>query len=239
MPTAIQSEELVVWAPPVALEEAKTKFAGYSPKFHTLPCKLKAERGKTWVSVLYLPSPEKDASIEKTFATLRNCKISTLFVYTPDHSMEAGYCIGTMIGRHQFNATLASSWPHLKQLLKARNICAHAQPNVDQASSSALLDDRKRLGLSQTQMATALNVNLRTLQNWEAGKGTSQVAKKTRNLRDLLSRMDDYVVATKEKEWLTTPLEAFEKLNPKELIIEGRMRDLVIEFDRLREGQPV
>ena len=27
--------------------------------------------------------------------------------------------------------------------------------------------------------------------------------------------------------------------DPQELIAEGRIRDLVIEFDRLREGQPV
>ena len=63
--------------------------------------------------------------------------------------------------------------------------------------------------------------------------------KKTSDLRELLSRMDDYVVAPKEKEWLSSPLEAFAGRTPKELIADGRIRDLVIEFDRLREGQPV
>jgi len=51
--------------------------------------------------------------------------------------------------------------------------------------------------------------------------------------------MDDYVVAPKEREWLSSPLEAFAGRTPKELIADGRIRDLVIEFDRLREGQPV
>jgi hypothetical protein len=63
--------------------------------------------------------------------------------------------------------------------------------------------------------------------------------KKTRDLRELLARMDDYVVAPKETEWLSSPLEAFAGLTPQELIAEGRIRDLVVEFDRLREGQPV
>jgi len=88
-------------------------------------------------------------------------------------------------------------------------------------------------------LANALNVTTRTVQNWEAGQGTSQMFKKTRDLRELLSRMDDYVVAPKEKEWLSSPLEAFAGRTPKELIADGRIRDLVIEFDRLREGQPV
>jgi hypothetical protein len=51
--------------------------------------------------------------------------------------------------------------------------------------------------------------------------------------------MDDYVVAPEEKHWLSTPLEAFAGRTPQELIADGRIRDLVIEFDRLREGQPV
>jgi len=97
----------------------------------------------------------------------------------------------------------------------------------------------KRLELSQEQLANALNVTARTLQNWEAGRGTSQMYKKTRDLRELLSRMDDYVVAPKEKEWLSSPLKAFAGQTPKELIADGRIRDLVVEFDRMREGQPV
>ncbi len=62
--------------------------------------------------------------------------------------------------------------------------------------------------------------------------------KKTRDLRELLSRMDDYVVAPKEKEWLSSPLEAFAGHTPQELISEGRIRDLVVEFDRLRRDSP-
>ena len=51
--------------------------------------------------------------------------------------------------------------------------------------------------------------------------------------------MDDYVVAPKEKEWLSSPLKALSGRTPQELIADGRVRDLVAEFDRLQEGQPV
>jgi len=240
MPTATQSEELVVWTQPNALDEAKSLFAPYAPKFQTVPCKAKSAVGKTWVSVLYLSSPDQDASVESTLATLRNCKVSNLVVYTPHHGSDFAFRVGTMVGRQKFaEAEWAFNWPHLRQLLKARNIRAHSRHHVEEETPFDLLDARQRLGLSQVQLASALNVTARTLQNWEAGKGTSQMYKKTRDLRELLSRMDDYVVAPEEKQWLSSPLEAFAGRTPQQLIAEGRIRDLVIEFDRLREGQPV
>jgi transcriptional regulator with XRE-family HTH domain len=145
-----------------------------------------------------------------------------------------------MVGRRKFDeAVWAFNWPHLRQLLKARNISTRAPLDRDESNDFALFEARQRLGLSQEQLAKALNVTARTLQNWEAGKGTSQMAKRTRDLRELLSRMDDYVVAPSEKEWLSTPLEAFAGRSPRQLISEGRIRDLVIEFYRLREGQPL
>jgi transcriptional regulator with XRE-family HTH domain len=239
MPVATQSGELIVWTQPKALDEAKSLFAHYAPKFQTVPCDVKATLGKSWVSVLYLSSPEQDGTVENTLATLRNCKVSTLFVYMPHHSADFAFRVGTMVGRQKFTeAEWAFNWPHLRQLLRTRNIRTHSRHNVERESFD-LLDARQRLGLSQEQLANALNVTARTLQNWEAGKGTSQMGKRTRDLRELLSRMDDYVVTPQEKEWLASPLEAFTGRTPQQLITEGRIRDLVIEFDRLREGQPV
>jgi transcriptional regulator with XRE-family HTH domain len=240
MQTATHSEGLVVWTEPKALDEAKSLFAPYSPRFQTVPCGVKTMLGRTQVSVLYLSSPGEDSAVESTLAALRNCKVSRLLVYTPNHSADFAFRVGTIVGRQRFaEAEWAFNWPHLRQLLKARNIRAHARPKEDEKPTFELENARQRLGLSQDQLANALNVTARTVQNWEAGKGTSQMYKKTRDLRELLSRMDDYVVAPKEKEWLSSPLEAVAGRTPQELIADGRIRDLVVEFDRLREGQPV
>ena len=240
MQTATRTEELIVWAKPQALEEAKSLFASYDPKFRTVANDKGAILGKGQVGVVYLSHAEEDSSIEKTLVTLRNSKISSIVFYVPHHSTDFAFRVGTMVGRQKVvNAVWAFNFPHLRQLLKARNIRTHVPRHGHQASSFDLLEARRRLGLSQVQLATALNVTVRTLQNWEAGKGTSQMAKRTGDLRDLLSRMDDYVVAPEEKEWLSSPLEAFGGRTPRKLIAEGRMRDVVIEFDRLSEGQPV
>jgi len=49
-------------------------------------------------------------------------------------------------------------------------------------------------------MANTLNVTTRTLQKRESGLGTSQMPKKTQDLRELLGLLDDYVIATGERE---------------------------------------
>jgi hypothetical protein len=63
--------------------------------------------------------------------------------------------------------------------------------------------------------------------------------KKTQDLRELLSLMDEFVIAPKEQEWLQTPLSAIHNRKPVQAIVEGKMRDLIVEFLRFREGQPV
>ncbi len=98
---------------------------------------------------------------------------------------------------------------------------------------------RKRLGLTQQQMAHALNITTRTLQNWEKKVGTSQLLRKTRDLRELVSLMDDYVVPTEEQDWLNTSLAALHNRKPIDLSAQGKLRDLIVEFPRLREGQPL
>ena len=240
MQTATQSEGLVVWTERNSLDEAKSLFAPYSPRFQTFPCNVKTALGRIHVSVLFLSSPEQDAAVESTLATLRNYKVSSLLVYTPRHTADFAFRVGAMVVLQKFaDAEWAFNWPHLRQLLKARNIRVRARHKGNEKTSFEPLSAWRRLGLSQEQLANALNVTARTVQIWEAGRGTSQMNKKTLDLRELFTRMNDYVVAPEEKHRLSTLLEAFTGRTPEELIADRRIRDLVIEFDRLRDGQPV
>jgi hypothetical protein len=47
-------------------------------------------------------SSEHDAAVESTLAALRNCKVSTLLLYTPHHSSDFAYRVGTIVGRQKF-----------------------------------------------------------------------------------------------------------------------------------------
>ena len=159
MRTEIETTELVVWAPQTSLAEAKSLFAPYSPKFQTVPCNEMTAFAKATVSVLYLSNPEPDATVENALAALRHCRVSKLLVYTPRHSSDFAFRVGTMVGRRKFaEAEWAFNWLHLRQLLKVRNIPTRARLDGERCNDFALFEARQRLGLSQGQLAKALNV---------------------------------------------------------------------------------
>ena len=102
-----------------------------------------------------------------------------------------------------------------------------------------LINARRRLGLTQEELAVALRVSIRTVQDWESNVATSQLENETKDLWKLLNLMDDYVIANEEQNWLKSPNSALRNRTPQELIVEGNLRDLIVEFQRLREGQPI
>jgi DNA-binding transcriptional regulator YiaG len=187
--------------------------------------------------VLYV----RDVLPEEFSATLRNIKHvrnDRLLLYVPHHGMNLAFNIGLTVGREWGKpAEIASNIREAKQLLKSWDVVVSDPPFARKGTD--LFDVRKRLGLTQDEMASALNVTTRTLQNWERNIGTSQMARKSRDLWELIDLMDDYVVAREEKDWLNTANPTFKNKKPIELIVEGKLRDLILEFQRLREGQPL
>jgi len=232
-------QNLVVWADPSVLAEAKNTFSTYEAAVRPIPrtCRSR-DLPKTRVSIVYLghSEPQKDhASFLECF---KSPKVEFLLFYMPHHSSHLAFRWGQMVGKDCLEKTdWAFNWQHVKQILRTRNVLAHVILN--EIKDFDLAATRKRLGLTQEQMAKALKVAPRTVQNWESGIGTSQMPKKTQDLRELLSLMDEFVIAPKEHEWLQTPLSAIQNRKPIQALVEGKMRDLIVEFLRLREGQPV
>jgi transcriptional regulator with XRE-family HTH domain len=92
--------------------------------------------------------------------------------------------------------------------------------------------------VTQEQLATALKVNPRTIQNWEAGVGLSQLEKRAADIAEFVDIMNDYVRREKQSEWLRAPNEAFGGETPLELLMAGSVRNAIVEFRRLQAGQP-
>jgi hypothetical protein len=84
---------------------------------------------------------------------------------------------------------------------------------------------RERLGLSQDQLTRSLNTADQTAQRPDSRGKTGRISNNAQDLRELLSRMDDYVLASEEKKWLLSRLDATGERSPRELIAEGQARD--------------
>jgi transcriptional regulator with XRE-family HTH domain len=238
MLTQAESHELVVWTGKSELEEAKSVFSRFNAAFQTVPQTAPHRDLKSDVVVFYLHHPTEDTVIESALFELKSYKPASVVFYFPHHSSDFAFRIGKLVERSRFRETeWAFNMQHLRQLLRAKKVQFPVDETLDDGGKE-LVKLRKRLGLIQDEMAEALGVTPRTLQNWEKGVGTSQLKRKIRDLVELTSLMDDYVSAPRETEWLSTPLAALQHKTPKELIASGRARDLIVEFLRLREGQP-
>jgi DNA-binding XRE family transcriptional regulator len=238
------SQDLVVLAEKSVLPEAEGALSKLGAPVQGFPLEAPSKIPQSRIFICYFSADAAEPEVQSAVRVLKSRKnYEMLLFYAPHHSTNFAFELGLKVG-HELG-TGGASWAfdlrHVRQLLRSRNLLIHrGHLDIDEDSISfEITEVRKRLGLTQGQMAACLNVTTRTLQNWEKNVGTSQMIRKTRDLRELLELMDDYVVASEEKQWLETPLAAIRSRKPIDLIREGKLRDLIVEFHRMREGQPV
>jgi transcriptional regulator with XRE-family HTH domain len=241
MDTATATQDLVVWAEKSALPEARHVFSQLGTPVQAVSLGSQKKIPDSRMFIFYLHGREPQSALHSALKLLKSWRkknLDLLLFYTPHHSPNLAFEIGMLVGQEiGGSADLAFDLRGVRQLLRARNVLVHT--GLESGGPFDIAAVRKRLGLTQEQLAHSLNVTPRTLQNWERKVGTSQLLRKTRDLRELLVLMDDYVVSQKEQEWLKTPLPALQNRKPIDLIAEGKLRDLIVEFQRMREGQPL
>lgn len=98
---------------------------------------------------------------------------------------------------------------------------------------------RTALGLTQSQLALAIGVSERTVQNWEAGRVSPQAERRLRDLVEVNDALERSISADDRQTWLISPNDAFAGDAPRDWIIEGRARDLLSEFRRMQVGELV
>lgn len=243
MSTTLTPQELVLWADKDALLEAEHVFSQLGTPVHAVPLESSKKFPDSRVFIFYLQEREPQTDLRSAIRILKAWRKKTLDLvvfYTPHNAANLAFEAGLLIGRETGgSADWAFDLRGVRQLLRARNLLIHTEKIEPGAAPLDIAAVRKRLDLTQEQLANALNVTTRTLQNWEKKVGISQLVRKTRDLRELLELMDDYVSSSEERDWLNTPVAAFQNRPPIDLIAEGKLRDLIVEFQRLREGQPL
>jgi DNA-binding transcriptional regulator YiaG len=96
---------------------------------------------------------------------------------------------------------------------------------------------REHFGLTQTELAHALGVSLRTVQNWERA-GVAGRARQLRDLEELWTIVKDSMKDSDIPAWLRSESDAFAGRRPIELLKDGKARDIIVEFRRLQAGEP-
>jgi DNA-binding transcriptional regulator YiaG len=105
------------------------------------------------------------------------------------------------------------------------------------ASGTGTRQLREHFGLTQTELAHAIDVSLRTVQNWEKA-GAASKPRQLRDLEELWIILKESMKSADIPEWLRSPNDAFSGQSPIDLLRDGKTRDIIVEFRRLQAGEP-
>jgi DNA-binding XRE family transcriptional regulator len=96
---------------------------------------------------------------------------------------------------------------------------------------------REHFALTQTELAYALGISLRTVQNWERA-GVAGRPRQLRDLEELWTILKESIKSSDIPAWLRSESDAFAGQRPIELLKEGKARDIIVAFRRLQAGEP-
>jgi DNA-binding transcriptional regulator YiaG len=152
----------------------------------------------------------------------------------PEEAAELGRLVGELRPRH--TAVVFDPKAAVASVLYARHHGSQKDLKAKPENRVRLL--REHFALTQTEMAHALGLSLRTIQNWERNNSAIK-GYRIRDLEELQSVLRDAVADPGLPAWLRSENEAFHGRRPVDLIIEGKSRDILAEFRRLQAGDPI
>lgn len=150
-----------------------------------------------------------------------------------DEAVKLGHLVGETRPQHTsvvFEAKAA-----------AASVLGHARP-IEKKDCTAAADNRIRglrehFWLTQTELASALGVSLRTVQNWERA-GVARMPRQLLDLEELWTILDESIKGSDIPKWLRSQCDVFSGQRPIELLKEGKARDIIVEFRSLQAGEP-
>jgi len=187
--------------------------------------------------LVYLTHPDYD-HVRTLLENLKPATPDVVIYYASRPAPQDAAQLGKLVGETRPNHTSVV----FEAKAAAASVLQHSRPSNQNGSAgpsaNRIVQLRERFGVTQTELAKALGVSLRTIQNWEH----SGVVSKSRLLRDpeeLWAILKDSMKPSEIPVWLRSENDAFSGRRPIDLFIEGHARDIIIEFRRLQAGEPV
>jgi DNA-binding transcriptional regulator YiaG len=187
--------------------------------------------------LVYITHPDYD-HLRSFLQVLKPASPDVVIYYAnrvaPQDAAELGKLVGETRPSHTsvvFEAKAAAS-----SVLQHAQSSDHKQKSAAAAGNQAR-DLRKHFGLTQTELAHAVGISLRTVQNWER----EGLAARPRQLRDLVELWTILKESMKDIDipnWLRSKSDAFAGQRPIDLLKDGKARDIIVEFRRLQAGEP-
>jgi transcriptional regulator with XRE-family HTH domain len=152
---------------------------------------------------------------------------------TPEEAARLGKLVGEMRPNHTSVV--------FRSKAAAASVLGHARSSGRGDGTASSTNRTRRLreqfGLTQTELAHALGVSLRTVQNWERA-GVAGRPRQLQDLEELSAILKESIKASDIPVWLRSESDAFAGQRPIELLKDGKARDIIVEFRRLQAGEP-
>jgi DNA-binding transcriptional regulator YiaG len=170
--------------------------------------------------------------------TLKPASPDVVIYYANRLAPEEAAQLGKLVGETRPNHTSVV----FEAKAAAASVLGHSRSagprNGHVSSTNRIRRLREHLGFTQSELAIALGVSLRTVQNWERA-GVAARPRQLRDLQELWSILKESIKGSDIPAWLRSESVAFAGRRPIELLKEGKARDIVVEFRRLQAGEPV
>jgi DNA-binding transcriptional regulator YiaG len=235
--------EVIVCAEPKAKEEA-TQFVsrlGGHPQTCSMRSSLKSLR-KAKGLVVYLTGTEPSTTLRSCLKQVSRDRTLHVVVYSLHSNERQAAELGRIVGQVRpkrthicFDSAEVEKILHLCMGVgKTGTAVGTAFENAPPETVAQL---RRHLDLTQVDVANSLGVTPRTVQNWERRRAIA--SRRFRDLKELCDLVTKYIEGNQVSAWMDSPNEAFQNHTPRQLICEGKTRDLILEFRRLQSGEPL
>jgi DNA-binding transcriptional regulator YiaG len=169
--------------------------------------------------------------------TLKPASPDVVIYYANRLAPEEAAELGKLVGETRPNHTSVVFEAKSAAASVLRHSRSSGQRNGSGSSASRTRQLREHFGLTQTELAHALGVSLRTVQNWERA-GVAGSPRQLRDLEELWAILKESIKGSDIPAWLRSESDAFAGQRPLELLKEGKARDIIVEFRRLQAGEP-